>query len=179
MLEGNLPLPLHHLVYSLSHIAFLLYSESSPPPTWCWRASGMLHTLLFHAIMEQLEEGSTASLYCHGLTHVWTGGLFLFLLYIHFGITLVPLFFCLCGSLHMCSLIAEHALSVCYEFFSRFVSWSTSFKTWWDEKDAHSFIHMSQIMSDQSELLRMMDEAQDLLSVLRDFERFLGFFLLC
>ena len=52
-------------------ITWLLYATDSAPPDRLWRICGLAHTFIVHCIMEQLEEKVTATLYFHGLCHVW------------------------------------------------------------------------------------------------------------
>lgn len=89
-----LPQPLHQLALSFCHLVYLLYSTKEVMETKLWRVVGKMHTLLHwpnadtsslflnpavvalgqaltHALMERIEMGSTCTLYCHGLTHVW------------------------------------------------------------------------------------------------------------
>lgn len=65
-----LPYPLHQAVLSFCHLAWLCYSvEGTLEDEEEWRSLGLLHVTLLHVVMEYLELGSTATLYCHGLVH--------------------------------------------------------------------------------------------------------------
>ena len=65
-----LPLPYHVLFLSICHIIVLIHSGTLQIPTSEWRIWGPLHVFLMHLILEYSEEGSTQTLYCHGMEHV-------------------------------------------------------------------------------------------------------------
>ena len=66
-----LPVPLHQFCLSFCRVAVLLYACDLELSHTIWRALGSLHTFLLILIIEFCEEGSSASLYYHGLTHCW------------------------------------------------------------------------------------------------------------
>ena len=66
-----LPLPYHVLFLSIYHLVVLIYSSSLQRNTKKWRIWGMVHVFLMHLVLEYSEEGSTQTLYCHGLEHVF------------------------------------------------------------------------------------------------------------
>ena len=66
-----LPLPYHVLFLSICHIFVLIYSGTLQIPTSEWHIWGLLHVFLMHLILEYSEEGSTQTLYCHGMEHVF------------------------------------------------------------------------------------------------------------
>ena len=66
-----LPLPYHVLLLLICHLVVLIYSSTLQMATKEWRIWGMLHVFLMHLVLEYNEEGSTQTLYCHGLEHVF------------------------------------------------------------------------------------------------------------
>ena len=66
-----LPLPYHVLFVSMCHIVVLIYSGTLQIRTSEWRIWGLLHVFPMHVILEYNEEGSTQTLYCHGMEHVF------------------------------------------------------------------------------------------------------------
>ena len=66
-----LPLPYHVLFLSIGHIVLLIYSGTLQIATSEWRIGGLLHVFPMHLILEYSEEGSTQTLYCHGMEHVF------------------------------------------------------------------------------------------------------------
>ena len=65
-----LPLPYHVLFLSICYIIVLIYSGTLQIPTSEWCIWGLLHVFLMHLILEYSKEGSTQTLYCHGMEHV-------------------------------------------------------------------------------------------------------------
>ena len=66
-----LPLPYHVLFLSICYIVVLIYSCTLQIPTSERCIWGLLHVFLMHLILEYIEEGSTQTLYCHGMQHVF------------------------------------------------------------------------------------------------------------
>ena len=66
-----LPLPYHVLFLSICHIVILICSGTLQIPTSEWRIRGLLHVFVMHLILEYNEEGSTQTLYCHGMEHIF------------------------------------------------------------------------------------------------------------
>ena len=66
-----LPLPFHLPFFFLSNVVVLLYASDIGLPLVVWQAWGKTHVYLLRLIMKYAESGSTATLYFHGLTHVF------------------------------------------------------------------------------------------------------------
>ena len=66
-----LPLPFHLLFLSYCHVVVLLYASDTCLPHREWGAWANLHVYLIHLILEYAESGSTATVYLHGLSHVF------------------------------------------------------------------------------------------------------------
>ena len=64
-----LPLPFHFLVLAFCHMVHLCYGSNNLA-TVTRQAMGMLYTYIAHIIPEFAEEGSTATLYMHGWSHI-------------------------------------------------------------------------------------------------------------
>ena len=69
--DAALPLPYHVLFLSICHLVVLIYNSTLQITTKEWRIWCMLHVFLMELALEYSEEGSTQTMYCHGLEHVF------------------------------------------------------------------------------------------------------------